>query len=162
MGGLGITNPCHFAAFEYKASAAMTVPLVEQIVSQTHELPDNHANRTLQQHNQRDKDVHLRENLEEVKNALPEQTKKAAKLAAEKGASSWLTVSPVKDVYSTQNKCACADVFYVDHTMVCRCSGFIIQRYNDLHDLEARMLKMAGNYVQIEHVLQEINRSADT
>ena len=32
--------------------------------------------------------ISLREDLEEVKNALPEQTKRAADLAAEKGASS--------------------------------------------------------------------------
>ena len=110
----------------------------------------------------RDKDVHLRENLEEVKNALPEQTKKAAKCAAEKGACSWLTVIPVKDVYFTLNKCACVDVFDVDHTIVCRCGGFIIQRHNELHDLEAGMLKMACNYIQIERVLQEINREVLT
>ena len=93
MGGLGIANPCHIAASEYKASTAITEPLVEQIVAQTYELPDDHAIRTLQQCNHRDKDAHLREDLEEVKNALPEQTKSAFDLAAEKGA-----FIPVKDV----------------------------------------------------------------
>ena len=80
MGGLGITNPCHIAASEYEASTAITGPLVEQIVAQTHELPDDHAIRTLQQCNRRDKDARLREDLEEVKNALPEQTKRGADL----------------------------------------------------------------------------------
>ena len=113
-----------------------------------------------------------------MKNALPEQTKRAADLAAEKGASSWLTVIPVKDVDFTLNKrefkdaihlrydwqisdtpstCACGDVFDVDHAMICRRGGFIIQRHNELRDLEAEMLKMACNDVQIEPVLQEIN-----
>ena len=108
MGGLGITNPCHIAASEYEASTAITEPLVEQVVAQTqggtHELPDDHAIRTLQQCNRRDKDARLREDLEEVKNALPEQTKRAADLAAEKGASCWLTVIPVKDMDFTLNK----------------------------------------------------------
>ena len=45
-------------------------------MAQTYELPDDHTIRTLQQRN-------LRENLEEVKNALPEQTKRATDLAAE-------------------------------------------------------------------------------
>ena len=103
MGGLGITNPCHTAASEYEASTALTEPLVEQIVAQTHELPD-HTIRTLQQRNRKDKDARLRENLEEVKNALTEQTKRATDLAAEKGTSSWLTVIPVKDVDFTLNK----------------------------------------------------------
>ena len=149
MGGLGITNPCHIATSEYEASTAITEPLVEQILAQTHELPDDHAIRTLQQCNRRDKDARLKEDLEEVKNSLPEQTKRAADLAAEKGASSWLTVIPVKDVDFTLNKrefkdaihlrydwqisdtpstCACGDVFDVDHAMVCRRGGFIIQR----------------------------------
>ena len=153
MSGLGITNPCHVAASEYEASTAITEPLVEQMVAQTHELPDDYAIKTLQQCNRRDKDVRLRENLEEVKNALPVQTKRAADLAAEKGAFSWLTVIPVKDVDFALNKrgfkdaihwrydwqisdtpstCACGGIFDVDHAMVCRRGGFIIPRYNDL------------------------------
>ena len=99
MGGFGITKPC-----QYEASTAITEPPVEQIVAQTHELPEDQAIRTLQQCNRRDKGARLREDLEEVKNALPEQTKRAADLAAEKGASSWLTVIPVKDVNFTLNK----------------------------------------------------------
>ena len=64
--------------------------------SQMHEVPDDHAIRTLQRCNHRDNDAHLKENLEEVENTLPEQTKGAADLAAEKGAPSWLIVIPVK------------------------------------------------------------------
>ena len=42
--------------------------------------------------------------------------------------------------------------------MVYRRGGFIIQRYNELLDLEAEMLKIViCNDVQIEPVLQEIN-----
>ena len=145
----------------------------------------------MQQRNRGDKDARFRENLEEVKNALPEQTKRATDVAPEKGASSWLTVIPVKDMGFTLNKrefkdavhltcdwqisdipsaCVCGDVFDVDHAMVCRRVSFIIQRHNELHDLEAEMLKMVCNDVQIEPVLQEIdgevltlgtNRAAD-
>ena len=104
MGGLGITNSCRTAVSEYEVSTAITEPLVEQIVAQTHELPDDRAIRTLQQCNRREKNVRLRDNLEEVTNALPEQTKRAADLATEKGASSWLTVIPVKDEDLTINK----------------------------------------------------------
>ena len=41
--------------------------------------------------------------------------------------------------------------------MVCRRGGFIIQRHNELRDLEAEMLSMVCNDVEIEPVLQEIN-----
>ena len=40
--------------------------------------------------------------------------------------------------------------------MVCRRGGFIIQRNNELRDLEAKMLSMVCNDVEIEPVLQEI------
>ena len=113
-----------------------------------------------------------------MQNALPEQTKRAADLGAKKGASSWLTVVPVKDVDFTLNNrefkdairlrydwqisdtpstCARGGVFDVDHAMVCRHGGFIIQRHNELRDLDAKMLRMVCNDVQIEPVLQEIN-----
>ena len=52
--------------------------------------------------------------------------------------------------------CVCGDVFNVDHAMVCRRGGFIIQRQNELRDLEADMLSMVCNDVEIEPILQEL------
>ena len=40
--------------------------------------------------------------------------------------------------------------------MVCQRGGFIIQRHNELHDLEAEMLRMVCNYVEVEPLLQEV------
>ena len=40
---------------------------------------------------------------------------------------------------------------------MCSRGGFIIQRHNELRDLEAKMLNMVCNAVQFEPVLQEIN-----
>ena len=45
--------------------------------------------------------------------------------------------------------------------MVCRRGGFIIQRHNELRDLEAEMLKMVCSDVQIEPVPQEINVASE-
>ena len=50
----------------------------------------------------------------------------------------------------------CEDQFNVDHAMVRRRGGFIIQRHNELRDLEAEMLSMVCNDVEIDPVLQEI------
>ena len=44
----------------------------------------------------------------------------------------------------------------VDHAMVCQRGGFIIQRHNGLRDLEAEMLGMVCNDVEVELVLQEV------
>ena len=177
LGKLGIANPCRNATKEYKASIRVSEPLVKQIQAQAHELPDDDEIRILQQCNRGENDKHLRERLENVKSALPDNTKRAAGLAAEKGASSWLTVIPLKDINFTLNKrefrdavhlrydwhiadtpstCICGDTFTVDHAMLCGREGFIIQRHNKLRDLEADMLNIVCHDVQVEPVLQEI------
>ena len=46
--------------------------------------------------------------------------------------------------------------FSVDHTMVHQRSGFIIQCHSELCDLEAEMLRMVCNDVEVEAVLQEV------
>lgn len=110
-----------------------------------------------------------------VKNYLPESTKRAVDLAMEKGASSWLTAIPIKDLGFDLNKaqfwdaiklrydweitdlpsvCVCGEAFSVDHAMICRRGGFVIQRHNELRDLEAEMLDMVCYDVEVEPVLQ--------
>ena len=60
------------------------------------------------------------------------------------------------EIMDTLMLCACGVQFSVDHTMVCQCGGFIIQRHNELRDLEAEMLRMVCNDVEEEPVLQEV------
>ena len=50
----------------------------------------------------------------------------------------------------------CGELFTVDHAMVCRHGGLIIQRHNEIRALEAEMLRMVCTDVEIEPVLQEI------
>ena len=61
------------------------------------------------------------------------------------------------EITDTPKVCVCGDQFNVDHAMVCRRGGFIIQRHNGLRDPEAEMLITVRNDVEIEPVLQEIN-----
>ena len=51
---------------------------------------------------------------------------------------------------------ACCVQFSVDHAMACQRGSFIIQRHNELRDLEAEMLRMVCNDVEVEPVLQEV------
>ena len=44
--------------------------------------------------------------------------------------------------------------------MICRRGSFIIQRHNELRDLEAELLNIVCDDVQIEPVLQEVNGEA--
>ena len=52
--------------------------------------------------------------------------------------------------------CVCGDHFNVDHAMICKRGGFVIQRHNELRDLQAEMLRMVCNGVETEPVLQDI------
>ena len=175
MGGFGLINPGQVATFEYEASVKVTKPLVQQIVSQHQTLPDLAETRTLQQ--RKEKDNCLNEKQEEVKRSLPAKTNRAVEFAVEKSASSWLNVFPVKDMDFTLNKrefqdavklrydwpipecpsiCLCGANFPVDHAMVCKRGGFVIQRHNEIRDLEAELLEMVCSDVQIEPSLQPV------
>ena len=48
-------------------------------------------------------------------------------------------------------------LFNINHAMICKQVGFIIQRLNELRDLEAELLNIVCNDVQIEPQLQEID-----
>ena len=112
-----------------------------------------------------------------MKNSLPTKAKRAVELATEKGLSNWLTVFPFKqfdynlnrkefrdaiklrydwEIMDTPMVCACGAQFSVDHAMVCQRGGLTIQRHNELHDLEAEVLRMVCNDVEVEPVLQEV------
>ena len=52
--------------------------------------------------------------------------------------------------------CACGVQFSMDHARVCQRGGFIIQRHNELRELEAELLRMVCNDVEVEPVLQEL------
>ena len=59
------------------------------------------------------------------------------------------------DIPST---CACGEVFAVDHSMICKLGGFVIQRHNELRDLdlEAELLSTVCSNVETEPVLLDI------
>ena len=60
--------------------------------------------RSLQLTMRRERDVRLDHKLEDLRNSLPEKTKRAVDLTAEKCASSWMTVIPVKEMDLNLNK----------------------------------------------------------
>ena len=177
LGGLGLINPSHDAASQFKVSTKITAPLVEKIIAQDHETPADTAVKTLQQCVRRETNEALQTRLGNVRESLPQKTQRAIDLATEKGPSNWLTVLPLKDMGYNLNKgefrnavklrydweiddkptvCVCGDAFTIDHAMICRRGGFIIQRHNELRDLEADLLKMVCSDVEIEPVLQEL------
>ena len=57
---------------------------------------------------------------------------------------------PIDDIPCT---CVCSESFSVDHAMICKRGGFVIQLHNELRDIEADMV---CSDVQTEPVLQDI------
>ena len=61
-----------------------------------------------------------------------------------------------KAIIDMPSVCVCGNHFKVDHAMICKRGGFVIQRHNELRDLQAEMLRMVCNGVETEPVLQDI------
>lgn len=177
LGGLGLENPCNDANHEYTSSVKVTTPLVEQIVSQVHQLPGDSLIKSAQQAVKNERVKRSNEMAERLKEVVPQKTKRALDLAMEKGSSMWLTSLPIKEMGFNLNKrefrdglclrydwpiadipstCVCGEAFTIDHAMICKRGGFVIQRHNELRDLEAEFLTMVCNDVAIEPVLQDV------
>ena len=52
--------------------------------------------------------------------------------------------------------CPCRDLFDADHAMIGMRGGYIIQRHNEIQDLEAEILQAVCTDVEMEPVLQEV------
>ena len=180
LGGLSLGNPYGEAHREYTSSVKVTMPLVEQIVSQTHQLPDDSPIKSTQQAVRGERAKDLESRAERIKEVAPKKTRRSLNLATEKGSSMWLTVLPLQELGFNLNKtqfcdviklrydwpiddipstCVCGEVFTVDHAMICKRGGFVIQRHNELRDLylEAELLRTVCNDVANEPVLQYVS-----
>ena len=162
-GGLGLINPSDSADAEYSASIRVSALLASKIEAQSHETPEEAEVQRMVHATPKEKDDGLKKELEEVKAMLPDKTQRTVDLACEKGASNWLTVIPLEDMDFDLNKrefrdavrlrydwpipdnpsvCVCRSMFTVNHAMICQRGGLVIQRHNEIRDLEAELLDM--------------------
>ena len=170
LGGLGLANPSSDANLEYTSSVKVTAPLVEQIMSQVHQLHEDSLIRSAQQELRAEQAKNLEERAERLKEVAPQKTRRALDLATEKGSSRWLTSLPLKEMGFNLNKresrdglslrydwliadipstCFCGEPFTIDHAMICVRGGFVIQRQNELRDLKAELLNMVCKDVKM-------------
>ena len=111
----------------------------------------------------------LRTKLNDIKNSLTLKTQRAVELASKKGASNWLTVIPIDEMGFTLNKGEFRNALKLrydweiaaSHLFACLAMSLMLimpwsAGYNELRDLEAEMLSMVYNDVEIEPVLQEL------
>ena len=66
------------------------------------------------------------------------------------------------DVPDMPSVCVCGDHLNVDHAMICKRGGFVIQRHNELRDLQAEMLRVETEPVLQDITGEELNRGANT
>ena len=146
-------------------------------MSQQHQLPDDSAVKLAKQTSRHKRQEDVKEKVRSVYERAPNYLKRTLDLSSEKGSSVWLTVVPLHELGFNLNKrefcdaiklqydwpiediptrCVCGDIFSVDHSVVCKNGGFIIQCHNDLRDLEADLLSMVCNNVEIEPHLQDV------
>ena len=102
---LGLANPSSDANLEYTSSVEVTAPLVEKIVSQVHQLPEDSLIRSAQQEVRAERAKNFEERAERLKEVAPQKlTRCALDLAPEKGSSIWLTSLPLKEMGFNLNK----------------------------------------------------------
>ena len=81
-----MTNPPESAESEYSASIRISASLLDKIMVQSQETPDDADVRRLMHAVRKEKDDDLKGKLEELKVSLPVRTQRAVDLASEKGA----------------------------------------------------------------------------
>ena len=84
LGGLEIINPSQDADLQYQASMKTTASLVEKIVSQAHETPDDAVVSSLQLSVRREKNEVLGTKLNDIKSSLTLKIQRAVNLHLKK------------------------------------------------------------------------------
>ena len=112
-----------------------------------------------------------------LKEVLDPSLKRAMDLAAEKGASNWLTTLPIEEFGFALHKgafhdalalrydwppsriptnCDCGKKFTIEHSFTCPKGGFTILRHNEIRDLTANLLTEVCHNVSVEPNLQPL------
>ena len=172
-GGLGIPDPTNTSDNAFADSEEICRPLTELIGRQSANLADLNQEMVaeiIKGVKQRKESV-LKEELQQVLLLLDESKQKALELASEKGASSWLSALPLKQMGYLLNKqefrdslllryglqiphtplyCGCGSPNSLNHTLVCMKGGYVSMRHNNLRDMEATFLREACRDVKTE------------
>ena len=166
------------ANIDFQSSKFITAPLVAVILSQDYNIPSKDAIKQVRSERiQQLNDCH-KQQLDLVDSQLDEGSKRAFEQNREKGASSWLSVLPLRDhgftlnkeefrdalalrynrtVTNLPSKCPCGEIFNVNHAMNCKKGGFVSIRHDTIRNFEANLLKKVCADVEVEPKLQPVN-----
>jgi hypothetical protein len=116
--------------------------------------------------------------LEKLMSEAPADMKLAMKTTTEKGASSWVTATPLYDHATVLHKgdfvdavymrygwtlpdlpvsCPCGAAFNMQHALDCMLGGFRTIQHNEVRDVFAQLMRDAGHTVETEPPLQKLS-----
>ena len=106
-GGMGILNPVETSEREYATSVDITDGLTELIFRQEMNLGllDREGMSNRKKELKKEKEAILKQDQESIASRLDEKSKRMLEAASEKGASSWLSALPLKQLGYTFNTC---------------------------------------------------------
>ena len=178
LGGIGVKNPTT-QTDEYNLSQRLSAPLTALIVQQSEDLgAAREQQQAVKKALRAERSSQQKSIATELKSSLPPQLQRAANLASEKGASSWLTTLPIdthgfalhkggfRDALCLRynwtpphlpTKCACGSNFTIEHALSCPTGGFTIIRHNEVRDLLANLLTEVCHDVSVEPHLQPLS-----
>ena len=181
-GGLAIPIFFSIAELEFFNSRAATDQLIKHINDQviTAQI-DNTLLKNSKRNIVKAREEHNDTVLQQLRAKMSPEQLRANDLTMMKGASSWLTILPLKAEDYNLNKrefydslclryrwtpkylppvCPCGKSFNVDHAMSCMKGGFVHRRHDEVRDLFASLLQDVCHDVEIEPPLQALSGEA--
>ena len=178
LGGLSLTDPMTVADTEYEASVRLTAPLADLIVLHEKTLGEScHQQRLIKKEISYEKRKQAEQAAEKTLAQLPVNQRRKVALAQEKGASSWLTVRPLREhgfdlsksafhdaiclrygwpLHHLRDVCVCGQAFTADHAMSCPTGGFPSIRHNEVRDILGTLVSEVSSATEIEPVRQTL------
>ena len=161
-GGLSIFDISESCDGEYQNSRRMTERLTEAIYNQDRDYCDDmDAIYQIKSEVSTERVAFYKEKRQELYDTLSDLEKLQLDLAAEKGASSWLTALPLKSfgfllnkqefsdavclrynlkLKNTATSCACGQSNTINHSLICKKGGYVSFRHNSLCKVTAELL----------------------
>ena len=176
-GGMGMKMMSSNSDIAYHASTEITKPLVNQIYSQSQELPDEEQVKEAKNKTISEMKAAETEKCTNIKSKQAPDVQKLLEQHSEPGASSWLGAIPleshnfnltksefhdslclryIKPLKNLPAKCPCGAIYNVTHALNCHKGGFVNARHDRIRDVEAQLLKTVVHDVETESQLQPV------
>ena len=179
LGGLGIPILSEIAREHFESSKKITAPLVTIMILQGDTLPDDIYVKTLKLEEKMKREEKLKTKAAAIEQFLSPAELRAVSDAKDPGASKWLSAVPLekynfvlnkkkfrdamnlrygKDLKGLPSKCPCGQSFNMTHALNCKTGGFTTFHHKRVRDFETQLLTEICNDVEIEPLLQPLER----